>query len=317
MTDDQPYDGRPVPPGTDMSPNARYVDEWYERFNVVPAADGDSVLVFSEYFEGVNDDGEVEYDEEQRAVFEDQTHLRWLEAVQIHQRLQEGDGEEKGRSRVVRFLGAEAGAYRLEKPSPSIYPYTTPNVGESDEYLALCQRWAMQYLSACRFIHSKGVVVACPPDGVSWLRPNFSLTVANFAFASCRDLHIDAWWQLGESEVDDLCPYGTPCVYSMSDAPLTETQCGQPKLDIFMWANWMYEVMSDGKRLSEHIYQKHSYKELPALGKMVREGTFDDWPLLENEKSGPCLIKAWKGQYETADDALRDVRITLEACGER
>lgn len=36
---------------------------------------------------------------------------------------------------------------------------------------------------------------------------------------------------------------------------------------------------------------------------------------LESKKLGPCLIKAWKGEYKSAAEALQDVRDTLEACG--
>lgn len=50
------------------------------------------------------------------------------------------------------------------------------------------------------------------------------------------------------------------------------------------------------------------------MGKTIRDGTFDDWPTLESKKPGPCLIKAWKGEYESAGEALQDVGATLEAC---
>jgi hypothetical protein len=55
----------------------------------------------------------------------------------------------------------------FEKPNPGLFPATIPGVDESDAFLALCQRWAMQYLSACRFAHGAGVIIAASPDYIS------------------------------------------------------------------------------------------------------------------------------------------------------
>jgi hypothetical protein len=221
-----------VPRGADTSPTAQVVEEWFEEYNVVSADDGDSVLVFSEYYLDENDDSEVVSDEEGRAIFEDERHLRFYDVIKIHQRLHERGSSEQRNSRNARFTGATAAAYRLEKPKPGLYPATIPVVDESDAFLALCQRWAMQYLSACRFAHDAGVIIAASPDYISWLRPNFSLCVAGFVTASCRDLNIDAHWQPGGIDLRDICPYGTSDAYSCNP-PLTEEQCGQPKLGLF------------------------------------------------------------------------------------
>ena len=92
-----------------------------------------------------------------------------------------------------------------------------------------------------------------------------------------------------------------------------EKECGQPKLDLFHWATWMYAIMNDWTPLSAHLNSR--YDDLSAVGKAIRGGTFNDWPALESKKLGPCLIKAWKGEYESAAEALQDVGATLEACG--
>jgi hypothetical protein len=52
-----------------------------------------------------------------------------------------------------------------------------------------------------------------------------------------------------------------------------------------------------------------------ARASAARHGTFDNWSVLGNEKLGSCLVKAWKGQYESAEDALQDVRAVLQECG--
>lgn len=65
--------------------------------------------------------------------------------------------------------------------------------------------------------------------------------------------------------------------------------------------------------LFEHF--DSSYDDLDAVGKIIREETLVDWPVIEREKLGLCLIKAWKGEYDSASEALQDVRATLEVCG--
>jgi hypothetical protein len=47
----------------------------------------------------------------------------------------------------------------------------------------------------------------------------------------------------------------------------------------------------------------------------VQDGLFKYWPILSEDQLGPCLVKAWKGEYETADEAFQDVRAMLERHG--
>ena len=48
-----------------------------------------------------------------------------------------------------------------------------------------------------------------------------------------------------------------------------------------------------------------------AAEEAVERSMFDDWPDLPEDLLGPCLIKAWKGEYKTADEAFQDVRAML------
>lgn len=57
------------------------------------------------------------------------------------------------------------------------------------------------------------------------------------------------------------------------------------------------------------------YTDLGALGERIREGTFDDWSMLERSRLGPCLVKAYTGKYESAGEVLEDFRAALAACG--
>jgi hypothetical protein len=52
-----------------------------------------------------------------------------------------------------------------------------------------------------------------------------------------------------------------------------------------------------------------------AAEEAVERGMFDDWPVLPEDQLGSCLIEAWKGEYETADEAFQDVRAMLERQG--
>ena len=52
-----------------------------------------------------------------------------------------------------------------------------------------------------------------------------------------------------------------------------------------------------------------------AAEEAVELGIFDDWPVLPEDQLGPCLTKAWKGEYGTADEAFQDVRAMLEREG--
>ena len=47
----------------------------------------------------------------------------------------------------------------------------------------------------------------------------------------------------------------------------------------------------------------------------AQQVTFRSWPVLGNDRLGSCLVKAWNGEYECAEDALQDVRSVLHGCG--
>jgi hypothetical protein len=51
--------------------------------------------------------------------------------------------------------------------------------------------------------------------------------------------------------------------------------------------------------------------EMFARERAVQDGLFKYWPILSKDQLGPCLVKAWKGEYETADEAFQDVRAML------
>ena len=65
----------------------------------------------------------------------------------------------------------------------------------------------------------------------------------------------------------------------------------------------------------EELDIEERLKRERAAEEAVELGIFDDWPVLPEDQLGPCLTKAWKGEYGTADEAFQDVRAMLEREG--
>ena len=119
------YGGRPVPRGPNTSPTAEVMEEWFENHSVVPADDGESVLVFSKNYLNEDDDGNVVFDDEERGILEDEKHLHFYDVFKILQRLHDRGSSDQRNLYNASFLGATAAAYRIEKPDPGLFPATT------------------------------------------------------------------------------------------------------------------------------------------------------------------------------------------------
>jgi hypothetical protein len=155
-------------------------------------------------------------------------------------------------------------------------------------------------------------MINAPPGECSWLRPDLSLAVAGFVDASCLQLQIRAGsWETSATVESPFCPDQATWGSDAYDY-------GQPKTDIFNWACWVYRLMTDDRNplLPPGKHQiEVSQHEMRAREEAVRKGWFKHWPILSNDQFGPCLIKAWKGEYDSAGDAFQDVRAILKACG--
>lgn len=322
----KPYGGRAVPGAVLYEPNAEFLDDWCEEWIVAPASTGDGdggeAVVFHESFEAERESGSVDYEEDARRDPRVPVQ-RLADTVAIHRLLEEGhadgDGGDQYCKRIVRFRGSTLSHYRIERPPGAIFSFTVPH--KKDEVvLALYQRWALQFLSACRYIHAKGIVLNAPVDECTWLRSDFSLIVAGFTAASCQALDIPAGdWA---DSVTYLCPFG-PADSRSTEPPFGVDECGEARSDLFNWACWVHGLMRGGKSPVEDVAGQRKYgsplldddEEERARERAVREGRFEDWPVLREEEFGSCLVKAWKGEYESAGEALRDVRQVLEGCG--
>jgi hypothetical protein len=316
----KPYGGVPVPRGTLLEgvlPDSGFLDNWREDWLVVPADNGRDALVFSTFFVAETSTGDVIYDEEDKRAEDLDFARRLADTIKIHERLESG---REHCERVVKFRGSSPAYYRIERPPLSINWWEVPKkIKNTDAVLALHQRWALQYLSACRHAHAKGIAINAPPGQIIWLRRDLSLVVVAFVAASCQELDVKAGdW---EDRCTSCSPFGLGDSQNL-DPPYGVSECGQRKTDLFNWACWVYETMTERRNplVPPEIAETDALSYMRsgegcARGSVARDGTFDNWPVLGNERLGSCLVKAWKGQYESAEDALQDVRGVLKECG--
>jgi hypothetical protein len=315
------YDGHPVPDGVSLDKNAKFLDGWNEAWAVAPADNGVDVVIFNHDYRAETERGEVIYGDDFRRDEEDREPGPWLaRIVAIHERLEQG-AVEAPCERVVRFRGSTPSTYRLERPPSVIFQFIAPQE-KHDTVLALHQRWALQYLAACRHIHAKSIVLNAPSVAESiWLRSDFSLVIAGFVAASCASLNIRAGYWMNGATLES--PFG-PADSSSLEPPFGIAECGEARADLFNWACWIYELMTgcespvvdcetlwmwDGPEGDRLRAEKTENEET------VRNGRFEGWPVLRDEELGFCLVKAWRGEYESAGEALCDVRALLESCG--
>jgi len=305
----KPYEGHPVPEGVSLEPDAEFLDEVNEAWTVAPASGGgEDVVVFHCDYRATTCRGEILYEDNFRRDEEGREPGAWLaDIIAIHQRL--GNGGEADATqlckRIVRFRGSTPASYRLENPMSGILQFVPPRE-RHDSVLALHQRWALQYLAACRHVHSKGIVLHAPNVEESiWLRTDFSLVVAMaFVTASCSELGVQArHWVTGGSLES---PFEPEVDYVTSELDEVEVRVHeQPKTDLYNWACWVHKLMTDCESLGEESDDEEDGDEL----------IDEDWPVLRDEQLGPCLVKAWKGEYESAEDALQEVSAVLAGCG--
>lgn len=316
--DQTPYVGLPVPLDASFDPqdSKALYSEMTDEFNVVPANDGTSVLVFSIYFKSESPETKrVVYSEEMNAdPSEPKDHPKRLrDTVRIYEHLLR---DREPHPRVVRFLGATPSGYRLERLSPG--PAAVCTDVKSDAVLALHQRWAMQVLSALQWGHERGVTLqwGAVQQDAFWLRSDFSVAIACLVTAGCLELQIPAeHW----SSNNFVSPWSKQ-TSGRSEPPYTWHDTGLPKGDLVDWATWVYGLMigkaSDpllcGLDKSNPTGFCRKWKQ---RHKATEKGRFRDWPRLPKEQLGDVLVRAWSGDYETAGEVLADVRQALKDTG--
>jgi len=106
-------------------------------------------------------------------------------------------------SRYVGALHSEAGdGVVVEKLKPGPFCFTipvmtvpvAPTMSREDKImLSLHYRWALQVLSAFRFMHSRSVYAGFFSSELAWIRTDFSLAVTGFISASATEIEDEFW----------------------------------------------------------------------------------------------------------------------------
>ncbi|KAI4665300.1 uncharacterized protein J4E78_002760 [Alternaria triticimaculans] len=193
--------------------------------------------------------------------------------------------------RIVRYIGAlystsgdgivieklEPGQLtRVEVPAMTV-PVVAQTMSHDDKImLSLYYRWAIQALSAFRFIHARSMCIGFFSSQLVWIRPDFSLAVGGFISASAQEIEDELWkdteedtkaarreanfidengreiestascgWDEGEWAADDM-------IYDMVhyEDPFDESYYtggvqGSVKADLFYWATFVWRLMTN------------------------------------------------------------------------
>lgn len=187
--------------------------------------------------------------------------------------------------------------------------------GNRDPALLLYYRWALQSLTVITFLHEHGVYLMDFGARTIWIRDDLSIALTGF---------------LGATIPTDECPFSPVGSRYEADIynpinPMTGNPEMDPKIDIADWATFVWRMMRndatggvDGWELpTDHLDPTESSGDVDPYEEhkqQVKEGKFQ---LLEEERLGPILVKAWKGEYENARDVLQEVRSYFQHIGVR
>jgi hypothetical protein len=211
--------------------------------------------------------------------------------------------------RMVKYLGTTTTGYRLERVAYSSVdielpcPYHDMNMA----VLGLYQRWALQMLSVLQYSHANNVFMNNVGCDV-WLRQDLSIAIPNMTYAGCVELEIP----------ERTCPN------TVLESPWSDggELYGSVKNDLFDWASWVFGLMTDKKDpLSFHQNIENAVEDTDSryndLTRKVACGEFDAWPRLEDKMLGSVIVKAWRGKYDSVDQAMQDAQKAIQACGHR
>ncbi|KAI4704705.1 hypothetical protein J4E89_009582 [Alternaria sp. Ai002NY15] len=113
-----------------------------------------------------------------------------------------------GRAQSLRYIGAlystsgdgvvvenlEPGQLKkVEVPAMTV-PVVAQTMSQDDKImLSLYYRWAIQALSAFRFMHARSMCIGFFSSQLVWIRPDFSLAVGGFISASAQEIEDELW----------------------------------------------------------------------------------------------------------------------------
>ncbi|CAN9280107.1 unnamed protein product [Alternaria alternata] len=204
--------------------------------------------------------------------------------------------------------------------------------------LALYYRWALQALSALSFFHSRSVYLTFFSSRNVWLRSDFSLAITGFISVEGPELDADALrdaWKQSKRDERQERDYqafvaGRTQEPEPSDEESNEDSEEIPEGFSESWNEG--EWAGDGNALFYDDYFNIKYpREAEAPwkrdidwspfsspgGRPTEEAA--DWrdqlQVLEQARLGSVLLKAWKGEYESAEQAAEDIRKIAEEVG--
>ncbi|EAU35967.1 predicted protein [Aspergillus terreus NIH2624] len=196
--------------------------------------------------------------------------------------------------RKSRYLGRLPLGYLLEKLDPgpltgtNLPPLTTFSSDGREPLLLLFYRWALQSLFLLAFLHEQGGYLMDFSSSTIWVRKDLFIALSGFVNAT---IPTDEW---------PYSPDGTP--YE------AEIYSHDPTVDgVKAWA-LPTDPLDPTEKPGEQVNPWEFHQERLKEAKLQ---------LLEEERLGPILLKAWKGEYENAREILQEVRFYPEKIGVR
>ncbi|KLJ10172.1 hypothetical protein EMPG_14438 [Blastomyces silverae] len=317
----------------ELSQEPEHGKHWYtdflEQAFVAPHRDGKSVVVFLPEYK--NNYG---YDDEMKAAV--------VRAAEVYERL---CLNHSGHPRIVKYLcrlNSSVAGFCLERLTPGpldklkLPPLTLPVVSPSAKdkiLLALYYRWALQTLSALHYIHTHSVFLSSFGPNSIWLRADMSIAVTGFIATAIPTL-IPEYDELGvETDSYEYVLQTPENAYRSESLELLEH--GQPVYgaahDLFDWATFMWRLMTNDYSTCP-LPPPGGYHRSPLMPmgqasspdfsndrrpwkyeeKRQEEGA---WQVLEEQRLGYILVKAWNRQYENTKGALEDVQKVVQKMG--
>jgi hypothetical protein len=161
------------------------------------------------------------------------------------------------------------------------------------------------------FVHEHGVYTMDFSFGTIWIRDDLSIALSGFVNATIPTDEYPYSPDGSRYEMEVYCP-------TNRDSRYPELS---PKIDLSDWATFVWQLMRkdvsghsvkgwgmptdplDPTEMAEVVHSWEYHKQRLNEGKLQ---------LLEEERLGPTLVKAWKGGYENAREILQEVRSYLQ-----
>jgi serine/threonine protein kinase len=170
----------------------------------------------------------------------------------------------------------------LRKHEKTMYPTELADhtIIVSDTYLPLVLHWALNTLSALKFLHSKGILYGMIHIDCCWLSSDLSMLFVGFLYARFRD-----------EERDELY------VGSLYDQSI--------KSDLFGWMCLFNRLLTG----------THQYEWIEMKGPDFENNITPDVPSAVTDLLGDVVRKCWALEYESSQELWTDLGAALKNKG--